>query len=333
MSDAEANPGEITCPEEIYSNYTRHFMYIEKNRIAFDYATFSLGIIGCILHLIILIVFRVKKLITRFERILSIYSFASFIILAMYALSRIVNFNFYTTVGFYMRVLSHSALYITISYSSIIDTYIIYERIQLYKPHMKFMFKISLVKLSIFFLVLAVIANIPQITLILNRYRYQLIDNNCNVTTQIQSYSFESHTYRIICFIILGLQYSFSKFVDLILTIYLLRIFRHFYRNKNGLNNSVCAKMTNRTKERNNTIIAVVLCLVSTFLSLITLMDKVFNIQIELLTIRTGLTIFHVGEILIIIKYSINFFLFYFLNRKFRKCVNRVFQVFACCRR
>lgn len=331
MSNATFNPEEISCPDGIYSNYTRHFIYITKAYTAWDYVKLCLGTIGCILNLIILIVFYAKKLTTRFERILSTYSFVSFTILAIYSLSIFFNFNFYTTVGFYMRVAFHSALFITISFNSFLDTYMIYERIQLYKPHMKFMLKISFVKLSLVILLLAVLVNIHETTLLLNRYAFHVIDSKCNATARIQSYYFQSHAFRIICYVTLVSKFVFNLIVDLVLTIYLLRIVRHFHRYKTGLKILACSKMRSRTKERYNTIIAVVLCLITTVLSLITVIDKFFNIQVELLVIKTSLIVFNIAEYFIMFKYSINFFLFYFLNRKFRKCVNRVARVFACC--
>ena len=312
---------EIDCPDEIWSKFTFNFVYIEQNFDVYAYLRMILSAIGSLLNLAILAVFYAKNLNSRFEKCLRTYSLASFIILVISFMAKIVDFNLYTTAGFYSRLVLHSAYYVAIAFSRMLETYIIYERIQLYKPGLKFLSKTSLTKLSIQFLVLAILANSSDIALLLNRYALDIV-KDCNSTEKFESFLFlEDDFFRFFSYFMLYLNFLVCLIVDISLNLYLLNIMKTLH-----MKISDTSEIKDRRTERNNAIIAIVLCLISTVFTIVSFFRNFFTInkdlQISELNISSDF-VFKLIDFFFIFKFSINFFLFYFLNKKFRESVNR----------
>ena len=322
--------GEIQCPDSIWSNYTHNFIYVYKARVpGMVYSRMALSLTGCILNLAIFVIFYAKKLDSRFEKCLRDYSLASFIILIIYFTTAFFNFNYYTTVGFYLRVFVYSTLYITLSFTRILDTYIIYERIQLYKPDLKFLSKLKFAKLSAIFLTIAILSNFNEIIMLMHRFAFK-ISKNCKATKIILSYLFlEKTAFKIFGYIIITSKFLLNFVIVLVLNLYLLKVVKTFHRYKTCLKISATSDLRNKTRERNNTVIALVLCFISTCLSFVSFFDSFFDMNLGIDKNKFFELIYILIDFFIMLKFSVNFFLFYFLNRKFKKCINKLFVSFA----
>jgi hypothetical protein len=323
-------PLELDCPTEIWDKYTHYIIYFyQHSRIVAHYLRLITSLTALILNLAVLVVFSMMKFNTRFDKILSTYSFVCFVASAGFFTTNFVNFNYFTTIGFYLRFFFHSVRHVIIAFVRCLDTFIIYERIQLYKPSLKFLSKTSCTKLTVLFLAVATFTHFHDYIIIMNRYAV-IIDVECNATEQIKSYLlFKDKNLQTVCFSILVFEFIFYLVLDLVLNLYLLKILKDFHRYKNCLRISACSMIRNKIVERNNTIIAIALCLITNFLSIALFVEAFFNISIDYYRLELNKLVSNIIVYFIIFKYSKNFFLFYFLNRKFRKCVNKAAE--KCC--
>lgn len=316
----------IVCPDEIWQDFTYNIIRYYNHNNTVHYLQVIMSGVGSVLNLAILFVFYVKQFNTRFDKLLSAYSFASLVVSIQYLTTCFVNFNFFTKVGFYMRIIDCFINQVFVSFCRILDTFLVYERIQIYKPEIKFLSKTSFTRLIIWILTVAILTDPIEVVVLINGYANQIHDK-CTDTENIKNYLILNDLIlRIICYSLVAFEFFFYLITDLILTLYLLKILKTFHRYKRCLRITACSQIRNRTVERNNTIIVIVLCSISTLISL----AKFFTSSIPIKVFEINDDVRRFCESIIIFKYSINFFLFYFLNRKFRRSVNKIRKSCVC---
>ena len=319
-----------TCPDESWSkNNQNNIMYIIQDLDIYAYLKMLFSVIGSILNLAILTVFVLdaKKFNTRFDKFLRNHSCVSLMVLIVLFIKSFTACGLLTETGFYMRLMFSLVTYIMQSFCHILDTYMIYERIQIYNPKLKFLSKTSTFKLTFLIIILAILENLNEIPLLMNRY--SVIIQKCNGTeTEFKNFIFlNNRYYEIFCYFLLYFEFLLKLIIDLILNVYLLKKMRLLH-----MKISDTSDIKNKVTERNNTIIAIVLCLISSCLTIVSFMHDFFKIKSNLLVdgLNVSLLAFKLFDFVLIFKYSLNFFLFYFLNKKFRESVNRLGRLFSC---
>lgn len=319
-------PEENICLDVISSNITNSFFCVKKMLVCSDYLQLILSSAGCTLNLAILFVFHGNKFKTRFYKLLKFYSYISLIILTEFFIISFTEFNRSIASGFYVRLFFHSLLYTIVTFSRTLDTFIIYERIQLYKPLLKFISKISLGKLVILFFTIAILANLNEIPLLIDRYNIEMdMLRKFNVTEKSKSSLFiKKRSFKAFSYFMLISKFLICFTLDLVLSLYLLKIMKSFHRKISDY-----SEMKNRKAERNNTIIAVFLCLITTTHSIGSFIHNFIYINNDL-DLSVFPSIYTFVNFLIILKYSINFFLFYFFNKKFKDCFRNKCRILLC---
>ena len=165
--------------------------------------------------------------------------------------------------------------------------------------------------------------------MLMHRFAFK-ISKNCKATKIILSYLFlEKTAFKIFGYIIITSKFLLNFVIVLVLNLYLLKVVKTFHRYKTCLKISATSDLRNKTRERNNTVIALVLCFISTCLSFVSFFDSFFDMNLGIDKNKFFELIYILIDFFIMLKFSVNFFLFYFLNRKFKKCINKLFVSFA----
>lgn len=307
------------CSEEILKNQQNIITFNNHDNVITRYLRMIMSSIGSVMNLAVLIVFYANKFNTRFDKLISAYSFASLVVSVHYLINCFVSFNYLIKIGFFIRLLFSALNQIFVSFCRNLDTFLVYERIQIYKPEIKFLSKTSFIKLTITILIVAVLTDSLELVTLMDYYAC-IIYKDCK-DENLKSYLIlENKLLKILCFFMILSELLFYFITDLILTVYLLKILKTFYRYKKCLRITACSKIRNKKVKRDNTITGIVLCSLSTLTSL----AKFFTTFERIKFFEISKVVYTICESFIVIKYSINFFLFYFLNRKFRRSVNRI---------
>jgi len=286
---------------------------------AFTYANLFILVITALLNFSSFFIFFMNNFKSKFEQYLKIYSFISMFLNLSYLVEilvlGLVNKNGWFHYVFY--ILMYFLIGIVYTFKAVFEFFLVYERIQLFNPRLKFCADFSVLTISLFILVFSILIN----TLGIMRYTLK-IDVLRGVNRIIK---------------------IFEKFVILIIEIFanvvLVVTMKKFYLKKKYLQNpgrrfallerSSSAKRNKRPISQkkfklNNVKISFLLSFILTiyrFLEACWYLTKMLAYQKIPTCFR--LIVNYLENFLILSRLTFIFFIFYFLNRKFRSLVNQ----------
>lgn len=215
---------------------------------------------------------------------------------------------------------------ISYSFSTILSSFIVYERIQMFKLQITFLRNTPAWKSSAVTLFLSILLSLPFFyNYEIKQDLYQIEHNN---QTKSPSYSIDvsaatkSHFFRIVFLLFLLVRHGGIFLIELIMNIYLLMCLKTFYRNRsNNQRNAV------HISELTNNIIILITCILSMIQHVITLLVIYFSLTIESCNISNYRII---ALLIFALKHALNFFILVLLNSHFRECFMSLLPTCKC---
>ena len=295
------------------------------------YMILIFSIVGIILNSISVFIFAFSKnTSTKFLQFLKFYSFNSlgistldFLFVSTYLWSDHTAYKYNESV--YYEKKEYLIIYIIYincwsflyTFSGILDIFIVYERIQIYLSHLKFLRKMSAGTISFVVLFYSLIINIP---LDISSTTFQK-NISIDTTEPITLYSYALREFYYNEFFLLFLFLSnfirdiISFIVEIILNIILIVTMTRFYKTRMTISIQNLSTFAFKRTDVNNSKIAFLMNFVSALFHIIT-----FSFMI-LLNLSTD-AYFFVSKIFAVIfslRHALNIFLFLKLNKKFRR--------------
>ena len=307
----------------------------ESNNLFFLTATWMfliLSAIGLTLNSIAsyILVYCVKINRSRFWRLLRIYTFNCVLInlndtlICILTLS-LNEFIYYyrsqpyvssKTYSIYFTFVSQTTWSLTYTFSSLLDLLLVYERILIYLPSLKFLKKTSATSIFFGILVYTVVINVP----IFMSREYGEFQVNFNESTSIGVYFFDFKEYQYqniflaIFYTFLSLRDILQLILDICFNTILIVLALKYYKTRKSLN-----KEQHQSNVLNNTKIAFIICLFSAIVQLSAIIPllaaslkashEVYSKSAQLSGLLNGL------------KHTSNFFFLFTLNSKFRNAL------------
>ena len=267
---------------------------------------------------------------SRFWRLLRIYTFNCVLInlndtvLGLLALSVNEIIYYYRSEPYlssknftiYYVFCSQTIWSLTYTFSSLLDLLIVYERILIYLPSLKFLRNKSATSIFFGILVYTVVLNVP----IFMSREYGEFQVNFNESTSVGVYfvDFKEYQYQnvflAILYTFLSLRDILQLILDICFNITLIVLALKYYKTRKSLN-----KEQHQSSALNNTKIAFIICLFSAIVQLSAIIPllaaslnaspEVYSKSAQLLGLLNGL------------KHTSNFFFLFGLNSKFRNAL------------
>ena len=301
-----------------------------------------LSAIGVILNSLCVFIFKFSKnMEEKFLILLRHYSFNSLLFNFNVFMVQLVAlclpafaFNWNETgiyfIDNYSFVLYYTYIYqniwaILYTYAGILDIFIVYERILLYKPSVNFMRKQTARNISFYVFIFSIIINIPVIYSRQTKEYLLLLDDK-EIT--VYRHGTRDLNENIIILVVTYLANFFRDIttciIEITINIYLILAMFDYYRNKqsvlNRANNTDQITANNiivfRKSDINNSRIAMFICFCSSLSHIL-----VFSILIIFIFADFKVYIIYAYCIglFFVIRHSLNFLIFLKLNKKFRR--------------
>ncbi len=275
-------------------------------------------------------IFSCSKFKTKFETYLKIYSFNSIFVNFYFLIESILVICapklILTTYGFIYWTIHLTLSYINITFSFCLDTFIIYERIQILNPRVIFLANKSVYTISMGIIVFSLVTSsfqiMEDISQMLSSNRGILENENIFFYKEITELS-ESIYFKIVYNIFLFIRLVITLVIDVVLNVMLIVTIRGFYKRRKYTLNMQERYSRNRQENR----VALIMCLSTAIFRLLDFM-LVFLINTYLKNgpyVRYAVA-FGILELLNTLKPAGNFFVFYFLTRKFKLVVKEILK-------
>ena len=252
-----------------------------------SYTVLLLSLSGFILNSIAFYIFLLRISIgsSKFLRLLRVYTCNCVLINLNDIILMILTLTATGTVYSYKTV-QHSSSFIfiffyifiyktiwslTFTFSSLLDLAIVYERILLYLPSLKFLRKTSVSNISFGILVCAIAINLP-IFLSRNLEQYEFKFNE-NLTATVYIDTFKEYKYQGIFLVAYYTSLILRDLIQLVLDIcfniaLMIMVFNHYKMKSSLSKNNQRTSVSNKTL-LNNTLIAFIICLFSDIIPLL----------------------------------------------------------------
>jgi len=287
---------------------------------------------------------------SRFHQLLKFYSFCSFLACVSIAVNGIVGIffpQFPLYVGGYwvgsMRLFSN---HICLTFGSILDTYIIFERLKLFNPKFKIFHKTSILKICFFIFLFSILVNIVQ-HLHANEVRtIGLIRDlklkcNLNIPTDLPEIKFlnpfESNpvtktlTFTVFNYFFVILKNFVTIIIDLIANIYLIVSIKKFYKRKYTLTQGQSfRKDSYRSYDKKKAKIALILTTLSCVSRVLDLMFRIMKLNFPMIDKNVYAILDHLMRLQISARNTSNFFIFFMIDRRFNRLVREKLFIFRC---
>ena len=236
-----------------------------------------------------------------------------------------------TSLGFWLVFAIIRIYYIVGYFGQLLDIFIIAERIQLFLGNNRVKSKI-MYKVCTAVIILSVIVSVFESLVVVDSIAYINSLLSCKRLTKYENMNFhKNELFVFFGFFFISLRFLSTFIPDLVLNIILLKCIKRYHNIKQRLSSTKDGRI--KKSERNNSFIAILLCMISSLLSisLFLLGVKYFKNLTKFVSFSQSYQYTLQYEILIGIRHSINFFVFYFLSKKFKKTVNKSFFINVLC--
>lgn len=295
---------------------------VNETEFILDLISLVASICGIVLNLISALILSNKTFKTKYARYFRAYSINCIIYHIVYSIQ--ITFEIIRNRSNFKEQFDYEYLYNALSslrvilstFCGYLDTFIVYETIQLFNPKFKFIIKTGVKKTLIILFIFTLLTCSPL-----------LVKINFSRETFIQTVTFEvffliAETFRNI---ISGVT------IDIVVNVILYKTFKKFTRKKMSLasfersRHCLTHKNSFMKSDIDNTKVGIITCLTS-------FLKRCFDFTLNGVDLLIGIrknkpTIYDRTRASINLFYSLrimmNFFVFYFLNRKFSKIVRK----------
>ena len=227
--------------------------------------------------------------------------------------------KFFTSEAYiiYFNYFGRNLWSLTYTFSSILDLQIVYERILLYLPSLRFLRLRSVSSISFGMLAYTILLNIP---LILTRdYEQHEFNFNGNTTVYVYFGKFKEYTYQevflSVFYVTIFLRDIVQLALDILFNTTLIIVVIRYYRKRTLLSKELQVSNVANKINLNKTKIAFIICLLSTILQLTTALPILLSSLNLSRFFYVRLT--QVVGLLGSLKHASNFFFLLKLNEKF----------------
>jgi len=313
--------------------------FANLNSIRISY--YAVSTLAILLNIASIVVFSLGKFNTKFDKYLKIYSINQVIINSHI----IVNFvlTYYTpglqlnskwNLGFWIFTIRVGFYYISMILNDLVDNLMLSEHLTLYSKNWKLCARTSASQLvvivclcSIPFAVFEVvqIRGIIKISNLALLNRFNFANNTKEFYSKLDSFQapnlVTSEGFKVLENVYFILKFLLFMGVDLYMNILLVFSIKKFYKRIKCMN---IRDSSNRKKiKRSNIKIVLVMCLLANILRLMTILSRLCYRYLYSSSNGKSLRVLdEIVGLLISTKSTINFFIFYFLSKKFKEFVN-----------
>jgi hypothetical protein len=290
---------------------------------------------------------------SRFHQFLKIYSLGSSII----CLSLFVNgtvriffpqFPLYVA-GYWASSMRLFFNHILITFGSILDTYIVFERLKIFNPKFKLFYKTSILKICFGIFLFSASVNIIQhlhANEVKTAKNLRFLKSKCNLNIpadlpKIKFLNpFESNpvtktlTFTVFNYFFVILKNFVTIIIDLIANIYLIVSIKKFYKRKYTLTQGQSfRKDSYKSYDKKKAKIALILTTLSCVSRVLDLMFRIMKLNFPMIdknvyTLPTVLD--HLMRLQLSARNTANFFIFFKIDKRFNRLLREKLFIFRC---
>lgn len=217
--------------------------------------------------------------------------------------------------------------------SNLLDVFIAFERLSIFILKLKPLTQISAMKLCFYLTIIAIIINIPIYLTVTNSNDEDYLKQFFNLTNQSTiaicgtTKFYHTNLYKILIFIQILFRDVITLIIELFTMILCIYYFRKFsvkfkrHVKRDGTENYHDYSRSNKKEEKLKQIFLMVTILsITSFFSHLCVCLAMFSFIIKGLSDELSFTQF-ITDLVLSIKYALNFFIFYFFNNNFKHIV------------